>query len=77
MTQLSVRDQMTLRLAAASYRYPAVREADALEQLGMSAPIFWRHVNTLLDSPAALAALPREVNRLRRIRDARRRARAA
>lgn len=39
--------------------------------------VFARHVNVLLDDPEALAAMPREVNRLRRIRDRRRRARAA
>lgn len=74
---LSVRDHMTIRLAAASYRYPARREADALELLGLKPTLFHRHVNVLLDRPDALAAYPREVNRLRRIRDARRRARAA
>lgn len=74
---LSVRDSMSIRLAAATYRYPAKRESDAFEQLGMTAPTFWRHVNTLIDRPEALAAFPQEVNRLRRLRDRRRRARAA
>ncbi|WP_418061801.1 DUF3263 domain-containing protein [Pimelobacter simplex] len=74
---LSVRDHMTLRLASAHYRYPARREADVHELLAMSPTLFWRHVHTLLDSPAALAAYPREVNRLRRLREQRRGARRA
>lgn len=72
---LSVRDHMTLRLAAAHYRYPGARESDAFELLGLSPTLFHRHVNELLDDPEALAALPMEVRRLRRVRDARRRAR--
>ena len=74
---LSVRDSMSIRLAAATYRYPARRESDVLELLGMTPATFWRHVNVLIDRPEALAAFPQEVRRLQRLRDARRRARAA
>lgn len=74
---LSVRDHMTLSLAAAHYRHPAVRESDAWLQLGMRPVVFHRHVSVLLDDPAALAAMPVEVRRLQRLREARRRARAA
>lgn len=74
---LTVRDHMTLRLAAATYKYPAKRESDALELVGMTPATFHRHVNVLIDRPEALAAYPREVRRLQRLRDARRRARAA
>lgn len=74
---LTVRDHMSLRLAAASYKFPGARETDVRDQLGMSATIFYRHVNRLLDDPEALAAYPVEVNRLRRLRDARRRLRAS
>lgn len=77
MPELTVRDHMSLRLAAASYRYPAARESAALLELGMSPAVFWRHVDRLLDSPDALAAYPVEVNRLRRLREARRRVRRA
>lgn len=73
---LSVRDHMALRIAATP-GHPDARTTAARFELGMSAPIFARHVNVLLDDPEALAAMPREVNRLRRIRDRRRRARAA
>lgn len=74
---LSVRDHMSIRLAAATYRYPAKRESDVLEQLGMTPATFWRHVNVLIDRPEALAAYPSEVRRLQRLRDRRRQARAA
>ena len=67
---------MTLRLAAAPYKYPGARKTDVLDRLGWSMPIYTRHLNRLLDDPDALAAMPVEVKRLRRLRDARRRARA-
>lgn len=68
---------MTLRIAAAPYKYPGARESDAHDLVGMSPVVFHRHVNELLDDPAALAAYPLEVKRLRRLRDARRQARGA
>lgn len=74
---LSDDDALAIRLAAATYRYPAKRESDVLELLGMTPATFWRHVNVLIDRPEALAAYPRECRRLQRLRDARRRARAA
>lgn len=74
---LTVRDHMTLQLAAASYKYPGARETDAHDLVGMSPVTFHRHVNQLLDRPAALAAYPLEVKRLRRLRESRRRTRAA
>lgn len=74
---ISVRDHMTLRLASARYKFPAARETDALEQLGMTATVFWRHVDRLIDDPRAIAAYPSETLRLRSLRDARRRLRTA
>ncbi len=59
-TSPSVTD-MAIRLAAAHYAYPGARETDAHRAvLGLSPIKFHRHVNTLLDSPAALAAYPLE-----------------
>lgn len=74
---MTVRDHMTLRLAAARYAYPGARESDARELLGMSPTRFWSRVHALLDHPDALATYPAEVRRLVRLRDARRRARSA
>lgn len=74
---LSVRDHMTLALAAAHYRHAGKREADARELLGYTAVGFWREVNRLLDRDDVLAAYPMEVRRLRRLREARAGVRAA
>ena len=74
---LTVRDHMTIRIAASTYKYAGARETDVREQLGMSMPIYARHLDRLLDQPAALAAYPFDVKRLQRLRDLRRRARSA
>ena len=73
---LTVRDHTTLRLAAATYRFPGARDTDVLEQLGWTPTIFWAHVNALIDRPAALAEYPLECRRLQRLRDGRRRQRS-
>lgn len=64
-------ERHALTLAATPYHYPAVREARALEQLGLSPTRFWLLVDGLLDRGDALAEMPREVGRLRRLREAR------
>lgn len=69
-------EHTAIQLAAATYRYPAQREADALEQLGLTPTRFWALVHRLIDRPDVLAAYPADVHRLRRLRDARRRQRA-
>lgn len=74
---LSIRERMALTLAAATYRYPAVRESHALDQLGLGPVAYWALVDRLLDRPDALAAMPAEVSRLRRLRTRRREARVA
>lgn len=76
MTTLTDRDHTILQLAAARYRHPAQREADALEQLELRPTAFWAAVHRLLDHPAALAAYPADVRRLQRLREARRRHRS-
>ena len=77
LVAMTVREHMILRLAAATYRYPARREADALELVGLTPTRFWAAVDRLLDDPDALAAYPTVVRRLRRLRDARARQRSA
>lgn len=74
---MTIRDHMTIRLAATPYRYPGRRDADVHAQLGMSPTLFWRHVHSLLERPDVLAAYPLEVRRLQRLRDRRREARSA
>lgn len=74
---LTIRERMALELAATPYRYPAVREARALDELGLTAPSYWLLVDRLLDRPDALEEMPAAVARLRRVRDARAKARRA
>ena len=69
-------ERTAIELAAATYRYPAAREAQALEQLGLTPTRFWALVNRLIDRPDVIAAYPTETARLRRLRDARRRQRS-
>ena len=68
-------ERTALRLATAHYRYPAVRETHALEQLGLTPSRFWQYVLGLIDRPDVLAEMPMECRRLQRLRDARRAAR--
>lgn len=75
-TDLTVRDHMTLQLAAKPYRYPAVRATHAREQLGYSETQFWQRVTYLVDQPAAERAHPAIVRRFRRLHNARRRQRS-
>jgi len=68
---------MAIQLATTRYKFPGARETDVREQLGWSPTIFCVRVNALLDYPAALAAYPMDVHRLRRLRVQRRRPRAS
>lgn len=72
---LTNRERLALELAATPYRYPAVREARALDELGLTPTSYWLLVDTLLDRPDALEAMPDAVRRLQRLRAARRDAR--
>lgn len=65
-------ERAVIELAAASFRYPAVREARALEELGLTPTKFWALVHHLIDRPDVVAAMPVETARLRRLRDRRR-----
>ena len=65
-------ERTAIRLAAAQYRYPAVRETHAMEQLGLTPTRYWALVGRLIDRGDVLAEMPVEVGRLRRLREARR-----
>ena len=69
------RDLRIIELAATPFRYPALREEQAMVEFDLTPTRFWARVNALLDDPRMEAALPTEVRRLRRLRDARRGAR--
>lgn len=74
---MTIRERMALELAARRYRYPARREADALELVGLTPTRFWATVDRVLDDPDAESAMPADVRRLRRLRDRRAEARRA
>lgn len=59
------------------YTAQGMKEAAISEELGLSPIRYYQLLNRLLDDPAALAAEPVLVNRLRRIRAARATARRA
>lgn len=65
-------ERTALRLAAATYRHPAVRETHALEQLGLTPTRYWAKVHGLLERPDVLVEMPTEARRLQRLRAARR-----
>lgn len=68
---LSDHERLALELAATPYRYPAIRETRALDELGLTPTSYWLLVDTLLDRPDALKEMPAAVARLRRVRDKR------
>ena len=73
---LSVRDHMRIQLAD-SNRGPWLQRAGRVRhELGETETAMWVRVNALLDDPAAVAAHPMEIARLRRRRDAQRAQRA-
>ncbi|PYC85418.1 DUF3263 domain-containing protein [Streptomyces tateyamensis] len=75
MTELTEREQAVLALEARPWRTQGAKEQAVREQLGVSATRYYQLLNALLDRPEALAAQPVLVNRLRRLRAARRAAR--
>lgn len=64
-----------LDFAARTYRYPGARETDIRDTFGISQVRYEQILNALIDTDAALAYAPVTVKRLRRLREARARAR--
>ncbi|WP_425274447.1 DUF3263 domain-containing protein [Streptomyces flavidovirens] len=69
---LSERDRAVLAVERRSWPGPGAKERAIREQLGISPTRYYQLLNALLDDPRALAHDPVTVNRLRRVRDARR-----
>ena len=59
------------------WKYPGAKEAAIRERFDMSSTRYYQVLNALIDKPAAHAASPLLVSRLRRIRGERQRQRAA
>ncbi|MEX2969476.1 DUF3263 domain-containing protein [Streptomyces sp. C184] len=70
--QLTARDEAVLAVERRSWPGPGPKERAIREQLGISPTRYYQLLNALLDDPRALAHDPVTVNRLRRIREARR-----
>lgn len=69
---LSVRDRMRLRMADENRGAWLQRAGRIRHELGESETEMWMHVHRLLEDPAAVAAMPQTVGRLRRKREAQR-----
>lgn len=70
--ELSERDRALLAVERRSWAGPGAKERAMREQLGISPTRYYQLLNALLDDARALAHDPVTVNRLRRVRDARR-----
>ena len=75
--QISVRDQEILAFERQWWKYAGAKEQAIRDLFDMSATRYYQLLNSLIDSPAALAHDPMLVKRLRRLRTARQRQRSA
>ncbi|GAA2362865.1 hypothetical protein GCM10010246_62610 [Streptomyces cuspidosporus] len=69
---LSERDRDVLAVERRGWPGPGAKERAIRERLGISPTRYYQLLNALLDDPRALAHDPVTVNRLRRLREARR-----
>lgn len=74
---LSERDQQILAFERQWWKYAGAKEQAIRELFDMSSTRYYQIVNTLIDTPEALAFDPMLVKRLRRMRSTRQRARSA
>ncbi|WP_097870505.1 DUF3263 domain-containing protein [Streptomyces sp. rh34] len=70
--ELSVRDRALLALERRSWAGPGAKERAIREELGISPVRYYQLLNALIDDERALREDPVTVNRLRRVRDAKR-----
>ena len=75
--ELSERDRQVLAFERQWWKYAGAKEQAIRELFDMSATRYYQVLNGLLDNPAALAAEPMLVKRLRRMRQERHRERSA
>jgi hypothetical protein len=74
---LSDRDARILEFENRWWQYAGAKEQAIRELFDMSATRYYQLLNAIIDMPAALEANPMLVKRLRRMREARQRARSA
>ena len=74
---MTEREREILAFERQWWRFAGAKEQAIRELFGLSATRYYQALNALIDRPAALAADPMLVKRLRRLRTTRQRARAA
>lgn len=74
---LNERDAMLLDFEDEWYLANSSKEAEVLERFGLTSARYYQILNSLIDTPEALAYRPLLVKRLRRLREQRQRARSA
>lgn len=74
---LSERDARILEFEHTWWQYPGAKEEAIREMFEMSATRYYQVLNAIIDMPEALEQSPMLVKRLRRMRDARQKARSA
>ena len=74
---LSAQESEMLAFERQWWKYSGAKEQAIRELFDMSATRYYQTLNSMIDRPAALAADPMLVKRLRRLRSGRQRARAA
>ncbi len=72
MSELTERELAVLALEGRSWRTTGAKERAVREELDLSATRYYQILNRLLDRQEALAHAPVLINRLRRIREAKR-----
>jgi hypothetical protein len=75
--ELSERDLQILQFERQWWKYAGAKESAIKELFDMSATRYYQVLNALIDNPAALAADPMLIKRLRRLRSQRQRTRQA
>ncbi|MFZ3559001.1 DUF3263 domain-containing protein [Streptomyces sp. BH055] len=75
MDPLGDRERAVLTFEGRSWASPGAKERAIREELDLAPVRYFQLLNALLDDPRALEFAPVTVNRLRRVRDARRRER--
>jgi hypothetical protein len=77
MTELTKTQMAILEVEGSWWRHAGAKETVIRDRLGISSVRYYQLLNELLDDPAALEHAPLVVNRLRRLREQRQRARGA
>lgn len=76
MPELSDDDKRILDFERKWWKFAGAKDGEILHELHMSPTRYYLDLNRIIDDPAALAYDAQNVNRLRRLREARKRARS-